>query len=142
MTSATIFHGILRRDGDGVSAVIEDGIGYRITLTGTRCAEGYALTGVRGEPPDWLKLPTDVDLPEPAPRSPSEPDKPIKPPKPGQSRMFDGWCPDCGVFHDPPACGHDSGKPCPGCQRPFGFLTRHMSGDVCVRCEHARGGAV
>jgi hypothetical protein len=56
-------------------------------------------------------------------------------------QMVGDYCPLCfSNRHPAPVCDHDSTKPCPDCGNPIGGLTKYMKGDVCWRCERARGG--
>lgn len=121
---------------------IRDPAGFVIVITGTLVSGGYDLVGLPGPIPEELSLPGDEDGPAPPrPALDTTPAKRIPAPKPGQSKMLGNYCPDCSALHEPPACGHDQAKPCPGCGKPFGGLTPRMTTrDVCWRCERARGG--
>lgn len=50
------------------------------------------------------------------------------------AKMLGGICPCCMTWHDPPACGWDSEKPCPECGRPIGLRSWALDGSRCARC--------
>jgi hypothetical protein len=57
MTAPYRWRGTLRKDGDGISAVLTDNWGFTITLTGQRTAAGYDVVGINGRVPEEFRVP-------------------------------------------------------------------------------------
>jgi hypothetical protein len=57
MTAPYRWTGTIRKDGDGISAVLVDNFGFTITLTGQRTAAGYDVVGINGHVPEEFRVP-------------------------------------------------------------------------------------
>jgi hypothetical protein len=57
MTAPYRWTGTIRKDGDGISAVLVDNFGFTITLTGQRSTAGYAVVGINGHVPEAFLVP-------------------------------------------------------------------------------------